>query len=270
MKPSGIHLSVFLLVHAVLLSSAAAGKNQVIEIDHSPMQVNIDEITVPPHIQLSVIEGDVSIRSHNLQQIQVDIEGVEEAPDAAKAFLLVDSANGRITLSLGGPFSDSDVELSIPESASISVSSIDGDIEIEGLQGDIDCSTMDGSIELNNISGRVSASSKDGDIAIRLNDRITSSPISASTEDGDIELGLPADPQVRIKASTMDGDISCDFPIGPLQQKNADGRKRKVWKSLFDEHTLNGAIGEGTLPVQLNTLDGDITIVRSNFQSNKH
>ena len=270
MKTSGIHLSLFLCLMPGLLNSGAMARNKVIEINRSPLQVNLEDMTVPPHIRLSVLEGDVSIRAQDRQQIQVDIEDVEDAPQGMKAFLVVDSENGRVTLSLGGPFSDSDVECIVPESASISVSTIDGDIEIEGLQGDIECSTMDGSIVINNVSGRISASSKDGDIVIRLNDRITSRPISASTEDGDIELALPANPNISLKASTMDGDIESHYPIGAIKKKDGDGRNRTVWDNLFDEHTLHGAIGEGTLPVQLNTLDGDIVIVPSNFQSTKN
>ena len=265
-----LHISCGLLLQAALLIPTSLGTNQVIEIDQSPMTVDLEEMKVPLNIRQSVIEGDLSIRTHKLQQLIIMVEGVDEddSDQEQKVFLIVDAATGRISLSLDGDFADSDVEWVVPESASLSIQTTDGDITVEGLQGDIDCSSMDGTIELTDISGRVSAATEDGDILVSLNHRISTRPISVSTEDGDIELELPANPNVKISASTMDGDIYCDFPIGSGFKPDPDSHNQSVWKSLFDERKLIGVLGQGSLPIQLSTLDGDITIIRSDNEQN--
>jgi DUF4097 and DUF4098 domain-containing protein YvlB len=266
MKPFKNHIAVFLFLSAILLNSFTWAKNQIIEIDHSPFELNLDEVTVPLLIQQSVVEGDITIRTHRSKHIEITVEDIDDAPMGKKAFFVFNSTNGTISLSLNGNFAESDTEWIVPETASFSIQTVEGDVTIENIQGDIDCSSSDGSIELLNVAGRISAATQDGDITIHLSDRVSVYPISVSSEDGDIELALPPDPNVKISASTMDGNISCDFALQPGSRKDSSGRNRSIWTSILSENTLIGMIGDGSLPIQLHTLDGDIAIIGSDFQ----
>ena len=259
-----IRIPAFLALSILLLGVPAMGKNQVIEIDHSPFVLDLNGISMPLHIQQNMAEGDIFIKGQVADRLEISIEDLDDEQLGPKAFLVINSSNGSISLSLSGEFLQRDTEWIVPESTSFSVQTVEGDITMENIRGDINCASVEGTIELINVNGKISVASQDGDIAVQISRLVSGNPISLTSEDGDIALALPAEPDVSLNASTIDGSIYCDFPIRTVSHPDPKNHDRSVWTSILSENTLIGRIGDGKLPIQLNTLDGDIAIVRSN------
>lgn len=94
------------------------------------------------------------------------------------------------------------VEVTIPQSYNATVATLDGDISMGDLQGEVDLTTADGDISVGSLSGTLHMRTSDGDISA---DALTGQSVSVRTSDGDVRIRALAGPA---EVSTSDGDIS--------------------------------------------------------------
>ncbi len=142
---------------------------------------------------------------------------------------------------------------------------MDGLISGDGLQGDLDLEIVDGDIRLNQLRGTIIASAVDGQINVsgdmkglelqsvdgRI--RVNISPGSTMakdwkirTVDGDVEVTLPADFSADLGVQTSDGHIETDFPLA-------------VTKGITHKK-LSGKLGSGDFLFSIRTTDGDVSL----------
>src|SRR5215475_8624223 len=175
------------------------------------------------------------------------------------------------------------LEVHMPRNADLTVSSGDGSVETELVQGNLDIHTGDGhirvggakgqiklrtgdgSIEGRDLDGQIDADSGDGHITLdgrfdSLNIRTGDGSINAHaqagskvvsswsirTGDGSVDLTLPGDLNANIDASTNDGRISLGIPV------MVDGQ--------FSNSQIHGKMNGGGQPVTIHTGDGSIRL----------
>lgn len=136
----------------------------------------------------------------------------------------------------------------------LQVSTGDGHISVQGAQGNIRLHTGDGHIEARGLDGKVDASSGDGHIdlegrfdllSIKTGDgSVTARARGGSkvqsgwnihTGDGSVDLVLPGDLQANIDASTHDGHISLEIPVtveGSLSSSQIRGKMNGGGQSI--------------------------------------
>lgn len=118
-----------------------------------------------------------------------------------------------------GPPSDVDFKLSVPAGIDLDLSSKSGDIEVQGVKGEVNAETVAGAITVQGGAGNVTLHSVEGDVTlsgarghIELNSvdgaiRVTdaSGDLQAETVDG--EITLEAIDATSAEANTVDGNI---------------------------------------------------------------
>jgi DUF4097 and DUF4098 domain-containing protein YvlB len=158
-----------------------------------------------------------------------------------------------------------DVLLHVPKEADLEVSTGDGSITADGLQGEIRLHTGDGSIRGAGLAGRLRADTGDGSMDVRgrfdvLDLRTGDGGIDAAAEagskvesawslrsgDGSVTLRVPEDLGAELDAQTGDGSISLD--------------KAVTVKGTVREHSVRGTLGPGGPPLQIHTGDGSIRL----------
>jgi hypothetical protein len=145
---------------------------------------------------------------------------------------------------------DNDVQVhftvSIPPGVNFLAKTVNGDVDGEGMQGDIEAHTVNGSIKLTT-TGRGVANTVNGSIAVTMG-RADWTEANFKTVNGGITLKLPATFGAELTASTVNGDIRSDFPIST---------------TTIDRRSVRGTIGGGGPKVTITTVNGSITLQKS-------
>ena len=119
----------------------------------------------------------------------------------------------------------------------VTVSAVDGDIEIGPADSQINAGTTDGNIEIADVKGSITARAVDGDIDIRN----TQGTVNADAVDGNIDIRHSTG---EVSASTTDGDIEIRNTQGAVNVNTVDGRiETMTTAGNVDASTLKGDIG---------------------------
>jgi DUF4097 and DUF4098 domain-containing protein YvlB len=140
--------------------------------------------------------------------------------------------------------------LTIPRKARLdSVELVNGSLDIEGVEGDVEAACVNGSVKARGLTGEVKLSTVNGGVEATITRLDESKPTSLSSVNGSIVLTIPSNANAQVKASTIHGRITNDFGL----QVN-DGE--------FVGHDLSGQIGTGGTRIRLSNVNGSISIKR--------
>ncbi|MBI4641533.1 MAG: DUF4097 family beta strand repeat protein [Candidatus Tectomicrobia bacterium] len=160
-----------------------------------------------------------------------------------------------------------DYTIRMPQRAAINASNVNGSVSISGTHGPLKVSTSNGSVILDAVHGNVSAKTTNGSITAKLSkleergefetvngsievstSDARSVPINAQTVNGSISLKISSTFAANLDVNVTSGSITCDFPM-TVQGK-------------LDRHSLAGKINGGGVEVKLETVNGNITLLR--------
>jgi putative adhesin len=186
----------------------------------------------------------------------VDVTAMKKArgasPDAAKAALeratiAEDVSSGRIRIDTkmanisGVVFNGGNVtveyHVKVPAGAEVKFTTVNGGIEITGLQGRITAETTNGGVTTHDVSGQLEASTTNGGLDIDVS-RITDGGVKLEFTNGGLKMHMPRDAKATITASISNGGISPgDLPIETTGENN----RRRL------EGRMNGGGGRVTI-----------------------
>lgn len=146
---------------------------------------------------------------------------------------------------------DNDVKVSftvrVPPGVRFAGRTVNGDVTSGELTGPVSLRTVNGTAEFAT-TAQGDASTVNGDIKGRLGSTIWNGRLEFSTVNGSILLELPADLSADLRATTVNGEIATDFPL------TMSGR--------ISRRQISGTIGAGGRSLELETVNGDITLRR--------
>ncbi|HUG52048.1 MAG TPA: DUF4097 family beta strand repeat-containing protein [Vicinamibacteria bacterium] len=212
-------------------------------------------------IQASLAAGDevevtASKRGRRSDPGSVRVEVVEHAGGVTVCAVYpdVDGRRNECQPGEGGRMStrDNDVNVhftvKVPRGVGFAPRTVNGEIEVSDLEGDVDARTVNGSVELAT-SGRAEARTVNGSIRARAGRADWTGDAAFKTVNGSITLTLPASTAAEVRAATVNGDIETDFPL------TVTGR--------VSRRRLVGTIGAGGRSLELETVNGSIHLRKS-------
>jgi hypothetical protein len=126
----------------------------------------------------------------------------------------------------------------------------DGHIDGKDLDGNVDVSTGDGSVNMEGRFDVLSVKTGDGSVTVRARaGSKVNSPWNLHTGDGSIDLDLPGELQANIDASTHDGHISLGIPV--------------TVEGTFSSSRINGKMNGGGQAIVVRTGDGSIHLSKT-------
>jgi hypothetical protein len=137
----------------------------------------------------------------------------------------------------------------------------DGDLSVSNIQGALELTNFNGEITALNVSGSVVATTYNGEIKITFDKVTEGTPMSYSTYNGDIDISFPSSFKSTVKLKTEQGSIYSDFDMqlkstGPVQKSDNKGG---VYKVIVDEWK-RGDINGGGAEVTMRNYNGDIIL----------
>jgi hypothetical protein len=241
----------------VVCSLAAAGSAERVVVPAPPgghaRQVNVH-----------AINNSIAVKTNGGSEVVVEA-GSHPAPSAGgmrridgPRGLTIDEADNVIEIhadpTLQGPLT-----ITVPADVSVDLHTLNGNLSVDGVHGEVDADTLSGRTELTGISGTVVAHSLNGPIRVVMDRVDPSKPLSFSSLNGSIDVTLPADVKANVQFKTMRSDIYSDFSmaLGGSAQLMKDNSGMLKFRLGFDDN-LEGTINGGGVPVSFHTLHGAI------------
>lgn len=131
-----------------------------------------------------------------------------------------------------------------------SIDTVNGEIEVAGIRGDVSADTTNGDIRVSGLSGNLEADTVNGSIEATFDRLGGDQRVVAETVNGRVQLRLPADASARIDVGTVNGGIDAD-DFGLEVDKGFLGRD------------LDGEIGSGDARIKVSTVNGSVKIRKS-------
>jgi len=195
----------------------------------------------------------------------VDVTAIKKArgasSDAAKAALerasiVEDVSSGRIRIEtkmaslsgivFNGGNATVEYRVKVPAGAEVKFTTVNGGIEITGLQGRITAETTNGGIITRNVGGQLVASTTNGGLDIDMSS-VPDGGVKLDFVNGGLEMRVPRDAKATISASITNGGISAgDLAI----ESTGENTRRRL------EGRLNGGGGR----IQIGGTNGGITL----------
>jgi hypothetical protein len=124
---------------------------------------------------------------------------------------------------------------------------VNGDVTADALSAPVSLETVNGDATFST-SSHGSASTVNGQIRGTMGGTEWSETLRFRSVNGGVDIDLPADASTELNARTVNGSISTDFPV------TVSGR--------VSRQRLNGTIGGGGRTLEIETVNGSITIRR--------
>lgn len=146
---------------------------------------------------------------------------------------------------------DTEVEFTVhvPEGVNFVGRTVNGSIDAESLDGDVEAHTVNGRIDVS-ANGFAEATTVNGSIRASLGRADWTGALEFETVNGSITVELPDGVGADVTAKTLNGGIDTDFPL--------------TVKGKFSSRRLTGTIGAGGRRIRLETVNGAVRIRRRN------
>ena len=209
-------------------------------------------------VRVDTNDGSVRVTSGDNKEVQFHVEyqgyelnrtlRVDTRQDGDKVELVA-RVSGHWGFSWGGHGRNLHIEVRMPRSGDLQVSSGDGAVEASSVDGNITVSTGDGSVKANDLNGTIDLHTGDGSINVNQ----LKGEIKMRTGDGSIEAhGLDG----KVTADSGDGHIKLEGRFDGLNIKTGDGSvEARVGNGSRMNTAWNIHTGDGSVDM---TLPGDL------------
>jgi hypothetical protein len=216
-------------------------------------------------ISLSNINGSITIEAWDRNEVHV--EAVKRADSKESMDMIqIDIESTRDQLSIEADFKsrknpnvldrvrnrkmEVEFRLQVPRTAVLNeIESVNGSITISNFVNLIKVSSVNGSVLAANLRGTAKLSTVNGEVRANFDRLDIGSSIELETVNGRVNVEVPSDINATIKADSLNGAIENGFGL-PVRKGKYVGRD------------LHGRIGNGEVPLRLNSVNGPLVILR--------
>ena len=207
-------------------------------------------------IEVQNMSGNVTVTGYDGREVVVT--GTRKGPDADVVEIEDRSSSNEVAIGVKYPHNcncDASIDfvVQVPSGTKFEfskISSMSGDVRIDGVTGEVHATSMSGDVHVGEIAGTVEATAMSGDVDVDIARLEGAGDLSFTSMSGDVEIRLPADAGADVAIRTTSGEITTDFPIEVHAQKYGSGQ----W--------ADGKIGDGARHLTLKSMSGDVSFMR--------
>lgn len=281
MKRNGLILLAVMLLAAHL----SAEKYPVVKHEDIQKTLTFSQPSGPKEIRVDNIFGYIKVDGYSGNELKLSVHKTVKARNQERyekaleeVSLDITEEDNVIELYVNGPFRCKedgrsihwkkdpryrvhyDFELKVPYESRIMLKTVtEGDITVSRIQGDFDVQNVNGKIMMEAMGGSGAAHTVNGVVKVVFTQN-PDSDCSFKTINGDLDIYFKADLSADFRLKTFNGDILSDFPVTYLPFEPGTG-EHKDGKYVFKSSRYFGVrTGKGGPQVKLDTFNGDILI----------
>lgn len=138
----------------------------------------------------------------------------------------------------------------IPDGVRVDLNTVNGGVEVNGVSSEVIANTVNGTIEARSSGGPVRARTVNGSINVSMGSLSGANELEYETVNGSVTLEFPSNFGAQLELSTVNGRVNTDFPITVV--------------GTLSPRKLRGTVGNGAARVSATTVNGSVTLRRSN------
>jgi putative adhesin len=147
------------------------------------------------------------------------------------------------------------IKVELPPGVSVEAHTTNGQISLVGTRGGVKARTLNGSINIQNAAGPIDARATNASIDVSLDSLGPEDEITLKTINGSTTVIAPAGVEGDVRLRTVNGSVRSDFPI------TAEGRS--------SSHELRGQIGQSSREITIETVNGNVSLLKANGASKR-
>jgi len=237
-----------------------------------------------PRLFVRNVWGEVRVRGHDGDQIQVRVRETRKAADAETLARVTDSmwletlelADG-VELTVESPDRERrgrdrcrrcelhlDFEILVPFDARVDVATVmDGAVQVEGVRGPVRAHNVNGDVEAGGVQQCAGFETVNGELRVRF-ERAPAEDCAFETVNGDMTVDLPAGSDADVTLDLFNGRVRSDFEVTPLVteprvEKATAGRGTHYRVS----QDMGLRLGAGGPRLHFESINGDVLLRRA-------
>jgi len=259
MKQSTPFLPALLLLGIGFAIPATTLAENVEESFHQTLALSSNGI-----VSLQNVNGSVRFSTWDRNEVQVDavkhgkrksdLDAVKIETEAKPGGLRIETKYPKFNW---GPKNSAwvEYEIKVPVDARLNdVVTVNGDIKVDGVHGQVRAATVNGRINLNGLRADAHLESVNGPLEAVYDKFESVESLSAKSVNGGIRLSLPVSADAEVTANTLNGSIQADPML--TVQRHVVGTK------------VQGNLGKGGGSIHAETVNGSISILRGEPSKN--
>jgi len=258
---------------------------QLLPAETSPdnrIRVPLGDPSRPAHVRAHLLSGSITVKGADIKEVIVEgharthqEEGEdEEKPEghlrripmtATGLSVEADSENNDVRISTDSMRRPVDLTITVPVHTSLSLNTVNnGNIVVNGVEGELDVNDVNGSVTLTNISGSAVAHALNGKLLVTFNRVDPRKAMAFSSLNGEIDVTFPPDIKANLSMRTENGEVYSDFDIqlqATQPQPTVEDNRGKGGKYVVRvDKTVRGTINGGGQEIQFKNFNGNIYI----------
>ena len=230
----------------------------------------------PGTLKANLVNGGITVKGYDGKVVVVEArprsggrgssssDGMRRITMSATG-LAVDEENNVMRVQADSHQRAVDLTMQVPRQTSLNLHCVnDGDIVVEGVEGQLEVNDINGAVTLKNVSGSAVAHALNGKVLVNFVRVDGSKPMSFSSLNGDIDVTFPADLKANLKMQSDRGEILSDFEVQmrePGQRQIVeDSRNKNGRYRVRVDKTIYGTINGGGPEIQFKNFNGTIYI----------
>jgi hypothetical protein len=185
-------------------------------------------------------------------------EGRRSYADRTRADDACDDGNSG-ELSVDADEARIDFTVRVPAGVRFAARTVQGDIRADGLRGPVDAASVDGDVRVST-TGTARAATVSGNVEATFG-QMDGEDMEFASVSGDVIVRLAGDMGAQVQANTLSGEIQSDFALRMSGQDDDDDDRGGFHIQIGQQ--ASGTIGRGGPELSLNTVSGDIRLLRN-------
>lgn len=257
------------IVFLMLFVSMASAQESV-----ELFSVPLSKAGSPGKLQLRQISGSINVIGYSGQEVIVKASMGERKSRNGKAAngmkridnsslaISAEERNNVVQIINEQHNRKTDFEIKVPQNFDLQLSTINnGDIVVEGVNGEMEITNTNGEITLKNVAGSASADTTNGDVKVDFNSITANTSMAFSSFNGDIDITFPKSLKANVKLRSDMGEIFTDFEMAVDTKKaQVETDKSSGTYKVKLEQWVKGTINGGGPEMLFKTWQGDIMI----------
>jgi len=246
------------------------------------LTVHLSDPSQPGTVKASLINGSITVKAYDGKDVNIEARtrdwnggGPPRPPESHPGMhrltvgttgLTADEENNEVDISTESIWRTVDLTITVPVHTSLSLRTVNnGGITVTGIDGDIELTSVNGGATLNNVAGSVVTHTINGTLNATFARLNPSKPVALSSMNGDIDLTLPADAKATFNLHSDRGGVYSDFDVQFQSSTRHEWSSENGGEETGKYHlriggAVHGTINGGGTDVQLSNFNGNIYI----------
>lgn len=269
-------VGAFSLLLAMTLASAILGAAAPPARADEPQRlvIPLTDPARPVTLSVSVLMGSISVTGYDGKEVIVvarDEDGDEDGDETVDGMKRIPNTSIGVTaeernnqVEVGLDWTDREVtlEIQVPRKTSVRASAVNGgDVVVTGVEGEHEIQNVNGDIRITDVAGSVVAGTTNGDLTVGFTRISPDKNMSFSSFNGDVDVTFPASLKAELRINSGRGDVLTDFDVTTTPQSAVVDRSGDAGHFRVRlEREVRATVGGGGPEMQFKTFNGDIYI----------